>query len=152
MDWATLKWSEGSRRGSRKGGGASGGRGFTLVEILVALTIVAIALMASLRAVGSLAQSAGDMRGRTLAQWSAENRLSQIRVQHEYPPAGRRTFDCSQGDLLMVCQEDVFATPNPNFRRVEIQVFEATGGPGGLGSAGTSGRLARLVGFATTLR
>ena len=152
MGWAILKWSEGKSTGARDGGGARAARGFTLVEILVALTIVAIALMASLRAVGSITQSAGDLRGRTLAQWSAENRLSQIRVQHEYPAAGRRTFDCSQGDLLMVCQEDVFATPNPNFRRVEIQVFAATGGPGGLGNTGTSGRLARLVGFATTLR
>ena len=151
MDWATLKWSDVSRRGLRPLGGARG-RGFTLVEILVALTIVAIALMASLRAVGSLAQSAGDMRGRTLAQWRAENRLSQIRVQHEYPAVGRRTFDCSQGDLMLVCQEDVFATPNPSFRRVEVQVFEATGSAGGIGTGGASGRLARLVGFATSLR
>lgn len=125
--------------------------GFTLVEILVALTIVAIALMACIRAVGSLTQSASDLRGRTLAQWSAENRLSQIRVQREYPPIGRRSFDCSQGDLALRCQEDVFGTPNPSFRRIEIQVFDAQSGGGGGGGAG-GGRLARLIGFATNLR
>lgn len=126
-------------------------RGFTLVEILVALTIVAIALMASIRAVGSLTTSASDMRARTLAQWSAENRLSQLRIQREYPAAGRRNFDCSQGDLPLRCQEDVYATPNPNFRRVEIQVFDANTAPAGIGGTSTGGRLARLIGFATNL-
>ncbi len=127
-------------------------RGFTLVEILVALTIVAIALMASIRAVGSLTTSASDMRSRTLAQWSAENRLSQIRVQREYPPVARRNFDCSQGDLPLRCQEDVFSTPNPNFRRVEIQVYGANSAEAvGIGGTSTGGRLARLIGFATNL-
>ena len=127
-------------------------RGFTLVEILVALTIVAIALMASIRAVGSLTTSASDMRSRTLAQWSAENRLSQIRVQREYPAVGRRNFDCSQGNLPLRCQEDVFSTPNPNFRRVEIQVFDANSAPAGIGNPSAGGRLARLIGFATNLQ
>lgn len=126
-------------------------RGFTLVEILVALTIVAIALMASIRAVGSLTQSAGDLRSRTLAQWSAENRLSQIRVQREFPAVGRRSFDCSQGDLALRCQEDVFATPNASFRRVEIQVFDVNVTQVNVGGTATGGRLARLIGFATNL-
>jgi general secretion pathway protein I len=126
-------------------------RGFTLVEVLVALTIVAIALMASIRAVGSLTQSASDLRSRTLAQWSAENRLSQIRVQREYPAVGRRSFDCSQGDLPLRCQEDVFATPNQSFRRVEIQVFDGQTRESSFG-ASSGGRLARLIGFATNLR
>lgn len=125
--------------------------GFTLVEILVALTIVAIALMASIRAVGSLTSSASDLRARTLAQWSAENRLSQIRIQREYPAVGRRNFDCSQGDLPLRCQEDVFGTPNPAFRRVEIQVFNGNSAPAAFGNDNTGGRLGRLVGFATNL-
>jgi general secretion pathway protein I len=130
----------------------SGHGGFTLVEILVALTIVAIALMASLRAVGSLTNSASDLRARTLAQWSAENRLSQIRVQREYPAVGRRSFDCAQGDLPLRCQEDVYATPNPNFRRVEIQVFDPAQMTQTVGGTATGGRLARLLGFATNLQ
>lgn len=118
------------------------GAGFTLVEVLVALTIVAVALIASLRAVGALSTSAFDLRQRTLAQWSAENRLAQIRVQAEWPALGRRSFDCTQADAPMVCEEEVFATPNPNFRRVELAVFP---------SAGQRVRLARLIGFATNL-
>jgi general secretion pathway protein I len=116
-------------------------RGFTLVEVLVALTIVSVALMAALRAVGSLAQGSADLRARTLAQWSAENRLSQMRVQSEFPNVGRNRYDCSQGGVELACQQDVFATPNAAFRRVELSVFDARDGR----------RLARLVGFATTL-
>jgi general secretion pathway protein I len=116
--------------------------GFTLVEVLVALTIVAIALMASLRATGSLSDSAGELRQRTLAQWSAENRLAQIRVQAEWPNLGRRAFECSQAEVALVCREEVFATPNAQFRRVEIGVY-----PPGEGQV----RLSRLVGFATSL-
>lgn len=117
-------------------------RGFTLVEVLVALTIVAIALMASLRATGSLSTSAFELRQRTLAQWSAENRLAQIRVQNEWPDVGQRAYDCSQAEVRMVCDEQVFATPNPQFRRVEVGVFTAEG---------ERLRLSRLVGFATNL-
>lgn len=117
--------------------------GFTLVEVLVALTIVAVALMASLRAVGAMSAGAYDLRQRTLAQWSAENRLAQIRVQAEWPALGRRSFDCSQAEVSMNCVEEVFATPNAAFRRVEVSVFP---------TEGAQVRLSRLVGFATDPR
>ena len=97
--------------------------GFTLLEVLVALVIVGTSLGASLRAVGSLTQNSSDLRTSMMATWSAENRLSQIRLAHEWPPLGQRRFDCAQGELLLVCEENVFATPNPYFRRVEVSVF-----------------------------
>jgi general secretion pathway protein I len=99
--------------------------GFTLLEVLVALVIVGTALGASLRAIGSLTQNSSDLRASMMATWSAENKLSQIRLSHEWPPLGESRFDCPQGELHLVCQEDVFATPNPFFRRVEVSVFDA---------------------------
>ena len=101
-------------------------RGFTLLEVLVALAIVGTALGASLRAVGSLTQNSTDLRASLMATWSAENRLSQIRIAGEWPQLGNRNFDCPQGDLALVCQESVFATPNPAFRRVEVGVVDAS--------------------------
>jgi general secretion pathway protein I len=101
------------------------GAGFTLLEVLVALAIVGTALGASLRAVGSLTQNSTDLRASLMATWSAENRLSQIRIAGEWPQVGNRTFDCPQGELALVCQESVFATPNPAFRRVEVTVADA---------------------------
>ncbi|HLT27720.1 MAG TPA: type II secretion system minor pseudopilin GspI [Zeimonas sp.] len=116
-------------------------RGFTLVEVLIAMTIAAVALMAAIRATTSLAVNGAELRVRTLAQWSAENRLAQIRVAREWPNLGRRQFDCSQAGVALLCREDVFQTPNPLFRRVEVSVFDERG----------SFRFARLVGFSTRL-
>ena len=121
-------------------------RGFTLVEVLVALTIAAVALMAATRAASSLTQSMTDLRLRAMAQWSAENRLAQLRVTQDFPAVGRRSFDCPQGDVVLRCDEEVFATPNPFFRRVEVSVVAL------LPDGTTTNRLSRLVGFATNLR
>ncbi len=99
-------------------------RGFTLLEVLVALIIVATALGASLRAVGSLTNTSADLRANMMATWSAENRLTQIRLASEFPDLGESTTDCPQGDLHLVCKQEVLATPNPMFRRVLVSVVE----------------------------
>lgn len=99
--------------------------GFTLLEVLVALVIVGTALGASLRAVGSLTQNSSDLRASMMATWSAENRLAQIRLAREWPALGQRRFDCPQGELHLVCEENVYTTPNPFFRRVEVSVLDA---------------------------
>ena len=99
-------------------------KGFTLLEVLVALVIVGVALGASLRAVGSLTQNSDHLRAAMMATWSAENRLAQIRLAKAWPDVGQSNFACPQDDLPLMCQEDVFATPNPSFRRVEVSVVD----------------------------
>ncbi len=94
-----------------------------MLEVLVALVIVGTSLGASLRAVGSLTQNSSGLRAAMMANWSAENRLTQIRLGHEWPSIGNRSFDCPQGDLPLHCEEKVSGTPNPYFRRVEVAVF-----------------------------
>jgi general secretion pathway protein I len=101
--------------------------GFTLLEVLVALVIVGTALAASLRAIGSLTQNSTDLRTAMMATWSAENRLTQIRLGREWPPLGQRSFECAQGELPLRCDEEILATPNPAFRRVQVTVVD-TGG------------------------
>lgn len=101
--------------------------GFTLLEVLVALVIVGTALAASLRAIGSLTQNSSDLRAAMMATWSAENRLTQIRLAHEWPPLGNRSFVCVQGELNLRCDERIIATPNPAFRRVEVAVVDRSG-------------------------
>nr|WP_315220387.1 type II secretion system minor pseudopilin GspI [uncultured Duganella sp.] len=106
------------RRPSRKN------QGFTLLEVLVALVIVGTALGASLRAVGSLTQNSNGLRGAMMATWSAENRLVQLRLSKTFPAVGKQTFECPQGDMKLMCQEEVIASPNPRFRRVEVSVYD----------------------------
>lgn len=101
--------------------------GFTLLEVLVALVIVGTALAASLRAIGSLTQNSTDLRIAMMATWSAENRLTQIRLAREWPPLGERSFDCPQGALALRCREEIIATPNPAFRRVQVSVTDSSG-------------------------
>ena len=98
--------------------------GFTLLEVLVALVIVGTALGASMRAVGSLAANSAGLRTAMMATWSAENRLVQIRLAREFPNVGKRSFECPQGDLKLVCEEEVLASPNPRLRRVEVSVYD----------------------------
>jgi general secretion pathway protein I len=99
--------------------------GFTLLEVLVALAIVATALGASLRAIGSLTQNSEALRTSTLAAWSAENRLVQIRLNGKAPPYGSSSYDCSQASVQLVCTEQVNPTPNAHFTRVTVTVREA---------------------------
>lgn len=98
--------------------------GFTLLEVLVALVIVGTALGASLRAVGSLTSNSAGLRASMMATWAAENRLVQIRLEKEFPAVGKRSFECPQGDLKLVCQEEVLTSPNPRLRRVEVSVYD----------------------------
>lgn len=126
-EWGILMWIDGTRMKKNllvKSQGRA--RGFTLLEVLVALVIVGTVLGASLRAVASLAQNSSGLKATMMANWSAENRLSQIRLGHEWPQIGERTFPCQQGDLDFICEEHVLTTPNPSFRRVEVLVFESS--------------------------
>ncbi|WP_370260620.1 type II secretion system minor pseudopilin GspI [Limnobacter sp.] len=115
-------------------------RGFTLIEALVAMTIIAVALIACLKAAGNLNLQQDEMIKRQYAQWSANNVANYIRVAGLYPNAQTASQQCPQANFQLVCVVTVSNTPNPNFRRVEIVVREALSGPGG-------NDLARLVVF-----
>jgi len=99
--------------------------GFTLLEVLVALAIVATALGASLRAAASLSSNWAGMRATTLAGWSAENHLINLRLAGGWPQPGSDRFDCPQEDLHLVCVEVVEETPDPHFHRVELSVYQS---------------------------
>jgi len=98
-------------------------RGFTLLECLVALALLAIALTAALRATGSTAQSATMLKEHTLASWVAQNRLAELRAFDIWPNIGNREGEAEQAGYRYRWRETTVQTPNPLFRRVDIQVF-----------------------------
>ena len=102
--------------------------GFTLVEVLVALAIISIALLAALRVAGGGTSSVGELRARLLGGWVAENLLAEQRARGEWPSLGILSGTQRQGGIEFAWREEVFSTPNSAFRRVEIRVFSATGG------------------------
>jgi general secretion pathway protein I len=97
--------------------------GFTLIEMLVALAIVAVALLAGVRAVGTMAQTSAELKLRLLAQVAAENRIAELRAARAFPGIGSRTVACAQGGVQLECIEEAKATPNPLFRRIEVRVY-----------------------------
>lgn len=103
-------------------------KGFTLVEVLVALAIISIALLAALRAAGQGTATAGELRERLLAGWVAQDRLAEHRARGDWLPLGIRRGTVSEGGTAFAWREEVVATPNPFFRRLDIFVSAAEGG------------------------
>jgi len=96
--------------------------GFTLVEVLIALVIASVALMACMRALAVAANGAQAMQRHSLALLAAENRLAELRLLRAFPAAGHSTEACPQGPLALSCEQVFQNTINNNFRQVTIRV------------------------------
>ncbi len=112
---------------------AAGGRrhsgervvGFTLIEILVAVAILAVALAATTRAASVATDGAVQTRQRLLATWAAENRLAELRARAVFPDPATSTFSTAEGGLALGVEETVSETPNSTLRRVDLAVTDA---------------------------
>ena len=100
------------------------GRGFTLVEVLVALAIVAIALAAASRSVALSTDSALDHKLRVLAGFVAENRMGELSARRAWPGLGVSEGAERQAGIEFRWRAEVLNTPHPRLRRVEIQVMD----------------------------
>ena len=99
--------------------------GFTLFEVLVALAIIAIALMAAMRAASQGTSNVSELRAHLLANWVAQNLLVEQRVRGDWPSTGIQRGTQMQGGIEFTWREEIIATPNAAFRRVDIFVFVA---------------------------
>lgn len=99
--------------------------GFTLIEVLVALGIVAIALVAGLQATSALTSNATRQSNVLLAHICAENELIKVRLSRQMPGVGDTAVSCEQGGQTLTVTVSVRPTPNPEFRRVDAQVSDA---------------------------
>jgi general secretion pathway protein I len=97
--------------------------GFTLIEVLVALAIVALALMAGARVSASLSHNAQRQSDAMLAQICADNALIQLRLSQQLPSVGVTHVSCEQASQTLDVALTVNTTPNPAFRRVDAQVL-----------------------------
>lgn len=104
-------------------------RGFTLLEVLVAVAILATALAAAIRAGGAAGQTAGDLRLRLLAGWAAENRVAELRAGKLWPAPGESGGEVLMGGEKLLWRQLVTETMNSRFRRIEILVAPAGAPP-----------------------
>lgn len=95
--------------------------GFTLIEVLVALTIVAVAMAAAVRATGLMTQGNGLLRDKALAMFAAQGRLVELRLEGNARP-GVKQFVCDQGRLRLRCEQRV--SPAGGVLQVSLQVFD----------------------------
>lgn len=103
---------------------ASRTSGFTLVEVLIALAIAAIALAAVSRAGALSSTSASEVRLRALAGFVAENRLGELEARRIWPPVGVSEGAEQQAGVDFPWRIEVFATQHPLMRRAEVQVLD----------------------------
>jgi general secretion pathway protein I len=120
----------------------SSANGFTLIEVLIGLAILAIALTSGIKAMSQSAQTQTAIQERYLAMWSANNALNDMVFNKEWPDTGSKTFSCPQLKENFICKKSVFATPNPIFKRVEISVYSESSIASGVSSGS---RLATLI-------
>ncbi len=103
--------------------------GFTLIEVLVALAVVALALAAGLRAADALTDNARRLEDVVAAQWCADNQLTELRLRRVFPGVGDSDFACEQLGRSFKGQLRTRPTPNPSFRRVDAEVSDEGGRP-----------------------
>jgi general secretion pathway protein I len=98
-------------------------RNFTLLEILVALAVLAIALAATARSMGAAIDTTAALRERTLARWVAEDRLAQLELGREWPALDTKEGDADMGGRAFRWRQQTSASPVARMRRVEVSVF-----------------------------
>lgn len=103
--------------------------GFTLIEVLVALAIVAITLATGIKAAGALVRNGERLAEVSAAQWCADNTLAGLKLERQFPGVGDADFACEQLGVAYQGKLVVRPTPNPNFRRVEAFIADAQGVP-----------------------
>ena len=96
--------------------------GFTLVEILVALAVLAIALTATAHALGNAVDTTASLRERTLARWVAEDRLAEIELKNEWPVLDTKEGDATMGGRKFHWIQETGVTPVAKLRRVVVGV------------------------------
>jgi general secretion pathway protein I len=93
--------------------------GFTLIEVMVALAIVAVSLAAGSRAASSVINTSQRLSDVVFAQWCADNQLTELRLMGQLPAVGKSPFTCDQMGRNFKGTIKVQPTPNPSFRRVD---------------------------------
>jgi general secretion pathway protein I len=98
-------------------------RGFTLLEILAALAIVAIGVAAVTRTVQGSARTAVEAEERTVAAWVAANELAALRLSRQWPAARQTDQRAVMAGRTWHVRRKVVTTPDPDLLRVDFEVY-----------------------------
>ena len=96
--------------------------GFTLIEIIVAVAVLAVAMGAIITGMARYAANAAVLREKTVALWVAHNRLTEIGLQRGWPDLGKSDGEVEMAGIEWRWDVTVLETPDPRVRRVDITV------------------------------
>lgn len=96
--------------------------GFTLIEVIIALAVLAFAMGAVITGMARYADNAAYLREKTVALWVAHNRLSELDLEPAWPALGKSDGDVDMAGVEWRWFVTVSETPDPDVRRVEIRV------------------------------
>ena len=100
-------------------------RGFTLVEVMVALTIVAFSLTAIAASMNQMIDAANTMRERTYASWIAQNKIAEMRLSNVQPEVSTTTGDVTYANSEWTWRAVVSESGIDNFYRLDVSVSHA---------------------------
>lgn len=108
----------------------TGQRGFTLIEVLVAVAFIAITLGGFISAGAQYADYARYIHDRSLAQYVARNQLVEYQVAEQWPDTGNQDGEADMGQTQWHWEAEISESPDPDVRRVDVRVFriDATSG------------------------
>lgn len=98
-------------------------RGFTLLEVLVALTVLALSLAAIIQAAGDYTANQIYLRDRTFAEWVARNELARVQLSGRWPSIGQQKDEVEFASREWRWVMQVTQTPEKDLRRLDIEVF-----------------------------
>jgi general secretion pathway protein I len=96
-------------------------RGFTLLEVIIALAIVALSVGALLGSVTSSASNIIFLKDKTMAEWVALNRLTEIRISKQMPDIGKRTGETILGGMRWQWEQEVLELPVKGMFRIDVR-------------------------------
>jgi general secretion pathway protein I len=100
-------------------------RGFTLIEVLVALAIVAIGMAALMSALTSSASNTSYFKDKTLAEWVALNRIEEVRLALQRPQKGETDGDAELAGRKWKWHQEVLETEVKGILRIDVSVKPA---------------------------
>lgn len=98
-------------------------RGFTLLEVLVALAVLGIALAALTHNISVNVDNAAYLRERTFAHWVAMNKVTELQVSGDWPGPGTQRGDALLAKRQWYWSATVANTEDPDVRRLDVAVF-----------------------------
>ena len=101
-------------------------RGFTLIEVMVALAIIAIALAALIKASGNHTRSAGYLKSKTLAHYVAMNEVAKLQIEKAWPDLGTKKDDTEMAGITWYWTREVEKTADEsgNIRGLKFSIFQ----------------------------